>query len=155
MLLFIFSTYYIPKMQAMHITSSMVLHQHPSFPNTFSVSPVQSPSNKSQYSLHDNHGFFFLKKKSKIIQHTSGNIVVRWFSQSFRVGYSPGIGPSFPARKSCMHANYYHHTHRHINKLHIHIHNTYIICFSNLLFRLPWRTIQHSRYTCACDTQNT
>lgn len=32
---------------------------------------------------------------------TSGNIVVKWFSQSLRVGYSPGREGSFPAIKSC------------------------------------------------------
>lgn len=36
----------------------------------------------------------------KHIKQTSGNIVVRWFSQSLRVGNSPGRHGSFPAKKS-------------------------------------------------------
>jgi len=32
---------------------------------------------------------------------TSGKIVVRWFSQSLNVGFSPGRTGNFPARKSC------------------------------------------------------
>nr|GMC80754.1 hypothetical protein Iba_chr04aCG23350 [Ipomoea batatas] len=40
-----------------------------------------------------------------LLSLTSGNIVVKWFSQSLSVGYSPGIGGSFPAIKSCQRFN--------------------------------------------------
>lgn len=38
-------------------------------------------------------------------KQTSGKIVVKWFSQSLRVGNSPGIQGSFPAKKSCNEKN--------------------------------------------------